>query len=136
MDPDPLGLALGLPLPAAVAELSHQLLLLGVDADGRLPAVEELGRQVVEVTELGVAISVRRPLLLLGRRLQRVPQTLEEPPHRVIRHPIAEADQLLGQPRCRLRRPPQQRSRRAPRRRLHQRIEIIEDPRLGALLSS
>ena len=61
MDPNPLGLTLGLPLTATVGEVSDQLLLLGVDADGGLAVLQKLRRLLVQVAELGVTIGVLFP---------------------------------------------------------------------------
>jgi hypothetical protein len=58
MDVDLLGLARGLPLPATVGELAHQLLLLGVHAHHRLPGGQMGLGLLVEVAELGIPVGV------------------------------------------------------------------------------
>jgi hypothetical protein len=58
MDIDALGLAGGLPLPAAVGEAPDQFLLLGIHRDDRLPSREMLLGLLVQVPKLGVPIWV------------------------------------------------------------------------------
>src|SRR5512142_904749 len=53
-----LGLPLGLPCPAAVAELAHQFLLLGIDRHYGLPLPLERLDPPVDVLELGISIRV------------------------------------------------------------------------------
>ena len=66
MDLDLLGVAGGTPLPAAVFVGPHQLFLLGVDADHRIPGGQVVLRLVVEVAELGVAVGVLIALEVLA----------------------------------------------------------------------
>ena len=72
MDPDWFRLAAGLPFAAPVVEVAHQLFLFGVDRDDRLTRPEMGGEPTVEIGELGVAVRMRRALLLFGRRLEAV----------------------------------------------------------------
>ena len=62
VDADLLGVALGLPLPAAVLEVADQFLLLGVHRDDRLAPPLERSDLAVDVLELGVAVGVRAAL--------------------------------------------------------------------------
>jgi hypothetical protein len=58
VDVDLLGLAGGLPLPAAVGEAADQLLFLGVHAHHRLPGAQMRPSLLVEVAELGVPVGM------------------------------------------------------------------------------
>ena len=71
MDVDPLGLAQGLPLLAAVGEAPDQLLVLGVHTDHRLPVGQvDLGL-LIQVAELGVPVGVLAPSKVLTVRCSR-----------------------------------------------------------------
>ena len=68
----PLRVARGAQLPAAVLEGAHELLLLGVHADDRLPQRELQLDRVVDVAELGVPVGVARALERLAVGLEAV----------------------------------------------------------------
>jgi hypothetical protein len=53
--------------------------------------------RAVLTAELAVAVGVGGAFFHLGRRLQQVAQPLEDPPHGVVRHLEALADQVAGQ---------------------------------------
>lgn len=76
-----------MPLPAAVGIGPDQLLLLGVDRDHRLAGGEAFARQAVDVSELTVTVGMARALVLLGRRLQRVAQLMQQSTHQLRRDP-------------------------------------------------
>jgi hypothetical protein len=61
-----LGPALAPQFPAAVLEIADQLLLFGVDGDGRLPAPPEALDDVIDVLELRIAIGMLVPFAGLG----------------------------------------------------------------------
>ena len=123
---DPLGLPGGLRLGAAVGVGPDQFLLLGVHADHRLPGGAELAGQRVEVGELGVAVGVLGALVLLGRRLQRVAHLVQQPAHQLRGRLEALPGELACELARRLQRPAQRRHRAAPRDRMHQLVERLE----------
>src|SRR5205814_8887859 len=67
----------GLPLPAVVGILTHQLLLLTVHAHHRVTGIQEPLHGGVDVTELGIPIRMLRTLFRLEHRLQPVPRLLQ-----------------------------------------------------------
>ena len=69
-----------MPFPAGILEVSHQLLLLGVDRDHRVPGVEEGFDLFVEVLELGVAVGMGAALVGLDVRLEVVAEPLQQIP--------------------------------------------------------
>ena len=128
---DPFRCALGLVLDAAVVEGADELFLLGVHADHRLAGGHESLRQLVQVAELAVTVGMGRPFFDLGRRLQRVAETLEDPPDGVVGDRKALAHQVLGQVGGGLRRPAQQRHRVAPGLGVHQLVQCLGQAGLG-----
>jgi hypothetical protein len=84
--PDPGRFALRGPFGAPVRVVADQLLLLGVDTDHRFVVVDEVLGQVVEVTELGVAVGMLASLRHLGVGLQRIAETMQQAQHRPPRH--------------------------------------------------
>ena len=115
--------ALRLPFPPAVLEVPDQLLLLRVDRDHRLAGGQMLVRSPVDMLELRVAVRMRGAFLPFARRLQPVPQTVQQPAHSGRTHPPALLGQRRRQLRATLARPAQRRGRVAARERVHQRFE-------------
>jgi hypothetical protein len=76
---DRLGLALGSPLPATIAELTDQFLLLGIDRHDRLPLPLEDLYPLVDMLKLGIAIRVMAAFKSLAVGLQAVAQVVQEP---------------------------------------------------------
>ena len=72
----------GLPLLPGLCEPSDQLLLLGVDADHRVAAVQVLLGAGVDVAELGVAVGVLGAFEGLAGALQAVPGRAQDRRHR------------------------------------------------------
>jgi hypothetical protein len=116
-------LAAGVPFGASVGEFTHQFLLLGIDADDGLGVFDERPGGLVEVVELGVSIGTLGAFLLLGGRLERVAQLVQQAPHQLSRDAVALAHQLIGQHIGRFGRPAGQRHRVAPRRGMDQLVE-------------
>ena len=112
-----------LPFPARIPEVPHQLLLLRVDRDHRLPGGQKPVRRRIDMLELRVAVRMRGAFPTFARRLQSVAQTVEQAAHRGRTH----APPLLGQRRrqfcATLARPAQGRGRVPPRERVHQRLQ-------------
>jgi hypothetical protein len=109
------------PLPAGVAILADQLLLLGVHADHRVPArLVGLG-VVVEVSELRIPVRVLGALDRLGVALQAETLLSQQVTDGVGRDLVPGPGQLLGQRPSRFRRPPQRRHRVPAHVRLDQR---------------
>ena len=107
VDLDLLGVAGWTPLPATVLVGPHQLFLLGVDADHRIPGIQVVLRLVVEVAELGVAVGVLIALDGLGVGLQAVAPLAQQPAGHEIADLMAFLAQSRGQDADRFRGPSQ-----------------------------
>jgi len=123
-------LALGVPFATCVLEVADQLLLLGVDGDHRLPAVEEILGDGVDVSELCVAIRVLCTLDRLPVRLEAVTFLLQQLGDGL----VADLEPLVGQFSCESSRalasPPQRRHRVTSRGRLDESVKRLEKLRL------
>src|SRR6516165_1937750 len=75
------GLPLWHPFAASVLEVTHQLLLLGIDRDYRLAALLETLDHRANVFELRIAVRMRIPFLCLAIPLQAVTGLTEQSPH-------------------------------------------------------
>ena len=123
---DPGRLALGLPLLAAVGEVTDEFLLLAVDADDRLTRGEVLAGGFVDVAELAVPVWM---LLALGD-FGRWPggctrgRAADSPPGSL--RPMAKPAELGGEDPRRLERPTQRAHRMPAGLRLDQRVEQHE----------
>ena len=73
-----LGLSLGVPLAAAIAELPHQFLLFGIDRYHGLPLPLEGLAPTVDVLELRIPIRVGTALERLAVGLEAVAQIMEQ----------------------------------------------------------
>ena len=71
-------------LSAAVLVVADQLLLLGVDADHRLPGRQRRRRPLGDPPKLCVTVGMIGSLVCLAVGLQAVPQPLEQPAHRAL----------------------------------------------------
>ena len=79
--PDVFGLALGLPLPPAIFEVTHQLFFLRIDRnDGLAVGLKRFGTRV-DVFELRIPIRMRATFLGFARRLQAVAQPAQQARH-------------------------------------------------------
>ncbi len=110
----PRRLAFGVVLPPAVGELAYQLFFLGADRDHRLVPSSEGGDLAVKVAELSITVRVRRSFLLLGWRLERVAEALQDPPDGVVGDFEPLADEVVGQLGRRLGGPAQEQHRVPP----------------------
>jgi hypothetical protein len=95
VDSNFLRFAFGMPFATAVLEISHQLLLLHVYRDHRLPALLEPRRLRVDELELGIAIGVLIAFPRLTVGLQAVAGFVEQPRHRAIASSMALTGQLV-----------------------------------------
>ena len=120
----------GPPFTAAVAAVADQFLLLGVDADHRLPGVAVLPGLLVQVPELGVPVRDLVPLDGLRVALQAEALFTQQVSHRVRADAVALAGELGGQRPQRFRRPPQRRHRITPLIGLHQRQQRRPQPQI------
>src|SRR5215475_10551879 len=77
MNLHPLRLSFGSPFPPRILEVAHQLLLLRIDRDDRLPAALKGARLPINVLELGVAIGMAGSLARLAVGLQAVLEGLQ-----------------------------------------------------------
>ncbi len=130
MDLDLFGLPLGVPLAAAIAELAHQFLLLGIDRDHGLPLLLERLGPPVDVLELRIPIRVRAPLERLAVGLETVAQVMEEAVDRPLTHRMPlrlECRRQLGRT---LAGPPQERHRVATGHRIDQGFQGTDEVRI------
>ena len=97
--PHRLGLALGTQLTAAILEVADQLLLLGVDRDGRLAGSLERLDLRVDVLELCVAVGMGGTFACLAVGLQAEAQTPQQPADQL----LTGGEAALGQRRTRWR---------------------------------
>ena len=118
------------PFPPAVFEVPHQLLLLGVDRDRRLPAPELADHPGIDIPKLRIAIRMPGALLGLAIRLQTVSQIVQQLPDQPITRLMALRHQLVGkQPRT-LAGPPQGRLGIAPAHRIDQLFQCRAQARI------
>jgi hypothetical protein len=122
--------ALGPPLPARVAEVPDELLLLGVHADHRVCGALVGLDLPVYVAELAVPVRVLLALNGLGVALQAEALAPQKVPDGIGRHLVALSGQLGREHPGRLRRPPQRRHRIAPLVGLHQGQQRREQARV------
>src|SRR6516225_8732066 len=101
-------LSLRTPSLTAVFEVPDPLLLLGVDRQNGLAAVQILFHLAVEVAKLLIPPGSRPFLLSLYVSLERVSQLPQSPPHRLVARRVPLPCQLLRNAGCGLIRPAQQ----------------------------
>jgi hypothetical protein len=118
-------------LPAAVAEVADQFLLLAVHTDHRLPGGYVLFGRGVDVGELGIPVRVAPALDGLGVALQAEVLFPQEACHGRRGHLVTRLGQLVGQVAQALGRPPQRRLRITARFGLHQRQQRRPHPGIG-----
>src|SRR6266481_3493813 len=106
MDPNRLGIALGLPFPAAVLEVPDQFLLLGVDGNHRVAGGLVLRGRARDMIELGVAIRMLAALAGLARRLQAIVELCQKITDAPLTDLVTLLGQFLRQPRRALAGPP------------------------------
>jgi hypothetical protein len=120
------------PGPPRAGILADLLLLLGIDADHRIPARLVRPGLLIDVPELAVPVRMLLPALQgLGIGLQAEPLGLQQLVHRLRGHLVPLAPQLGGQRPDRLDRPPQRRFRVPPLLGLHQGQQRRDQPRIG-----
>src|SRR6516162_603478 len=113
------GLSLRAPFAASVLKVAHQLLLLGIHRNHRLPARQVLLHFLVEVPKLSVAIGMLRTFQGLAIRLQTIPQGLQPGGHRLMAGGVPLPFQFRRQPANALARPAQRRFGVSSRHRFH-----------------
>src|SRR5205823_2941466 len=92
-----LGAALAAQLAAGILEIADQLLLLGVDGDGRLAASPEALDRSVDVLELRVAVGMLGSFAGLGVGLQAEAEVLQQAADQVGAGPVAPLGQRGGE---------------------------------------
>ena len=125
------GLALGPPFPAAVLEVLHQFLLLGVHTDHRIPSRAELVHPFVEVGELRVPVGVLATLDGFGVGLQAETLRAEQFRDGLLTHRVPGLAQQRGELAGGQRRPRQQRLRVPAPGRLDQAQQRRHQTRVG-----
>ena len=128
-----LGVPLRLPLAPRVLDIPDQLLLLRVDRDHRLSALEKLIRLRIDMFELCVAVRVRRPFGALAHRLQPIAKLVQQSSHRRRAHLPARARQRRSELRPTLACPSQRRLRVAASQRVNEPLQRLFDAGLGLL---
>ena len=128
---DFLGLALRPPFATGVPEIADQLLLLGVDRDRRLARRERFGHPVVDVVELRIAVGIVRSLARLAVGLQAVVELVQQLADKRAADFVAHVAQAPAELAQALACPQQRRLRVAPRLRLDQATQIVEQARIG-----
>jgi len=130
MDLDLLGLALGLPLPPAVAVLPHKLFLLGIDRDhGLILPLKRLGSPI-DILELGIPIRMTFALDRLAIGLKAVAQVVEQSVDRPLADDVSSAPKTIGQLMRTLARPPQRRHRIATSHGINQGFQFTKQIRV------
>ena len=130
MHPNRLGLPWGA-APAGILEVPDQLLLLGVDRDGRLTGSLERRHVGVDVLELGVAVGVARTFARLAVGLQTEAQAVQQATHQLLAGGEAQLRQRRRQMALALADPQQRGLGIAADRRLRQLTQGCQEPRLG-----
>ena len=130
MDTNRLGLALDVPLLAGVLEVADQLLLLGVDRHDGLASRHEIGRGLVDMLELRVAVRRLLALACLADDLKAVAEVAQEQADRGRADLVPHGAKLRGELFLALASPPERRLRVAARHRIHQCIEVLHQRRV------
>ena len=125
-----LGRALWAPFASGVLEIADELPLLGVDRDRRLACRKRSFHPIVDVVELRVTIGIVRPLAGLAVGLQAVIELVQKLADKRAADPMTHVAQALAELAQALASPQQRRLRIAPRLRLDQRAQIIEQARI------
>src|SRR5262249_11408948 len=120
------GFPLGAQLAPTVLEVADQLLLLGVDRDGRLALALEALDTGVDVLELPVAVGVLEAFAGLGVGLQAEAEFLEQPTDPIGAGPIVHPGRGRGQMPAAAARPQQRRLRIASGGRGDELLERLE----------
>src|ERR1035438_7023819 len=120
MDEGLLRLSLRLPLLAAVAVVSHQFLLLGVDGDDRQALLQELLDLRMDILKLSIPIRMPTAFQRLGVGLQTISHLMEKFGHLAVADAIPLPPEFRGKLARALRGPAQERFRVTPSQRLHQ----------------
>ena len=117
-----------LPLPPDGLVIADQLLLLTVDADGRLAISQRPGDRLVDMRKLRVKVGMLRTLTRLLVGLKPKPLALQKLPQRALGDLMPHPHQRLAQLPKTLRRPPQRRLGIPARDRIDQPIQIPDHP--------
>jgi hypothetical protein len=123
----------GLPLAAGLGEPPDQLLFLGIDADHRLAGGQEPRGGGVDVAELGVPVGVLSAFEGLAGALQAEPGRAQDLRDHRVADVVSHRGELAGQVAGRLRGPPQRRLGVPAGPRLDERIQPVQQFRVGHL---
>src|SRR5690606_17179190 len=69
------------PLPTLLVKVTNEFLLLRVNGDHWFPVCDHVGDEGIQISELPIAVRVRRPLVVLSHRLEPIALLLEERSH-------------------------------------------------------